>query len=652
MEKLIVFSVLIFTLNLGGVAMAYNSDKIRTEANAKLMRGYIADGIAFAEKKSESAESLADNANSRVDNIIKEQDGNTPVEVLDSRHDNINNRTYDTLPKRLDDFSASLNDKTNKTTIDFINDSSSLVAGAVIEVQGFFDKNDYTYGKYQVFEQTGAETWNALNVNGTTLYMTIYGEIKAGNNKKLRYKPTDGIVNVKLFGAVGDGVADDSDAIQYALHYIGNKYGEPRRFLGAVLYFPAGDYRITKGFELYNTHTQMIIRGDGWTSRLFCDDNAGTFSFFSINTSNGISNSLQIYNMKFIGCKTALIKTVNTTVGVDIIISQCWFYENDKVLSGNFVTLNFSNNVVEWCDTVALECANGDFRKVVIADNNFYYNSAWAIKITGTEGSTSKTSHMAITGNMFDQGRADILSSGAVYLKYCDKVELKGNVLNGLTPPSTKQGLHGIRLSYCTNVEVDNVVTGYGTNGLNADYCNGLIIKGIYAENTQSGVVVVSSNNVQINANANTNGGHGFEISSCNKISIFGLAYSNTANGINISSCNDFDITVKSTLNTNHGIYLSGCNRGMVSKCDIIGNNIVDNASFGGIVIASPTAISAQIRVKDCNCYGNLRSNIKIYNVCKDSRIENNYLNTDALSTIVDVGAINTVIQNNYSYAA
>eukprot|EP00955_Chlamydomonas_euryale_P084106 363925-Chlamydomonas_euryale.AAC.27 len=58
--------------------------------------------------------------------------------------------------------------------------------------------------------------------------------------------------DVRDFGAVGDGVADDSEALEAAAK------ATPRN---GVLYLPAGTYRLTRVLKLYNR--QIIIRGAG-----------------------------------------------------------------------------------------------------------------------------------------------------------------------------------------------------------------------------------------------------------------------------------------------------------------------------------------------------------------------------------------------------
>jgi len=65
-------------------------------------------------------------------------------------------------------------------------------------------------------------------------------------------------VSVKDYGAIGDGVADDTVAIQSAIDDLG---GATSGVAGGYLRFPAGQYRITDTIDL--VHWCGIIQGDG-----------------------------------------------------------------------------------------------------------------------------------------------------------------------------------------------------------------------------------------------------------------------------------------------------------------------------------------------------------------------------------------------------
>lgn len=62
------------------------------------------------------------------------------------------------------------------------------------------------------------------------------------NSNKERLE--DLIVNVKDFGAIGDGVADDTSAIQNAIDYVYSEYN------GGIIFLPPGTYKITSRLEL------------------------------------------------------------------------------------------------------------------------------------------------------------------------------------------------------------------------------------------------------------------------------------------------------------------------------------------------------------------------------------------------------------------
>src|SRR5699024_7771978 len=64
------------------------------------------------------------------------------------------------------------------------------------------------------------------------------------------------VLNVRDFGAVGDGHHDDTAALQKAIEAAGLKKG------GGVLEIPAGNYRITHTLEFKHL-TGLIIRGEG-----------------------------------------------------------------------------------------------------------------------------------------------------------------------------------------------------------------------------------------------------------------------------------------------------------------------------------------------------------------------------------------------------
>lgn len=67
-------------------------------------------------------------------------------------------------------------------------------------------------------------------------------------------------LNVKAFGAVGDGIADDTAAVQTAIDAV------PQ--VGGRVYFPAGIYRVTQSLVINVGNRPVLLFGDGTSEQL------------------------------------------------------------------------------------------------------------------------------------------------------------------------------------------------------------------------------------------------------------------------------------------------------------------------------------------------------------------------------------------------
>jgi hypothetical protein len=112
----------------------------------------------------------------------------------------------------------------------------TLTDFAVTDTQYLVILTDYTRG---IIQQYQYDPNDASSVdNGATI-------IVAGTKRFRAVFPT-GVVNVKLFGATGNGSTDDQPAIQNACDVLVANSSLPR-----TLYFPKGVYRITKPIIIY-----------------------------------------------------------------------------------------------------------------------------------------------------------------------------------------------------------------------------------------------------------------------------------------------------------------------------------------------------------------------------------------------------------------
>lgn len=92
-------------------------------------------------------------------------------------------------------------------------------------------------------------TWPFLATGGTSGGMTMPARLALQRN-------------VKDFGAVGDGVADDTTAIQAAINAASTQ-GAPGRTPGGTVYIPAGAYKVTAALTPPNNGCRIRVIGDG-----------------------------------------------------------------------------------------------------------------------------------------------------------------------------------------------------------------------------------------------------------------------------------------------------------------------------------------------------------------------------------------------------
>lgn len=114
--------------------------------------------------------------------------------------------------------------------------------------------------------------------------------------------PLGAVVNVKEppFGAVGDGVADDTAAINLAL----------ASGAGRSVYFPAGVYKVTSSLYIYGSGTEVVM-GQGVSIR------GGSFNVFSVEGSAG--EEIPLAQAVTTGAKTIVTSRAHGLVAGDYV---------------------------------------------------------------------------------------------------------------------------------------------------------------------------------------------------------------------------------------------------------------------------------------------------------------------------------------------
>jgi hypothetical protein len=101
----------------------------------------------------------------------------------------------------------------------------------------------------------------------------------------LNWEPRSDWLNVHAYGAKGDGVADDTDALQTALDKLSEKAGE-----ASTLYLPPGTYRITRTVTIRQRDGISIV-GCGRATRIVWDGPGGNGDQARMFWSNGAPRS-------------------------------------------------------------------------------------------------------------------------------------------------------------------------------------------------------------------------------------------------------------------------------------------------------------------------------------------------------------------------
>lgn len=249
-------------------------------------------------------------------------------------------------------------------------------------------------------------------------------------------------LNVKDFGAVGDGTTDDTAAIQAAITAVG----------AGRLYFPPGTYKIT---STLNMARYLTIEGAGYKSSIisYNGTGAGLKMASTINTSTGVYTRVCDIQIK---CTNGS----NAAGGYEDI---CGTYVN---LDRCFIT-GFKYGVVfdqtELADITSCVIDSNTTAQIWLADGNY------------TPGASSQytnrisVSKCQISGASTQYG---ILDDGGYTHSFVD------NNFNGLKTHIRACGVHGIKIdggeyesANTTNIVFSNLDVAGGSHGQPTNIC-------------------------------------------------------------------------------------------------------------------------------------------------------------------------------------
>lgn len=229
--------------------------------------------------------------------------------------------------------------------------------------------------------------------------------------------------NVKKFGALGDGIADDAPAIQKAI--------DAALTGGGAVYFPAGRYRLKSTLTIAgnSAHEENVnwltLRGEGGGSKLLGDG----VEYILAGRANPDGKSLWMNGARLEGLTFSSYDLKNRCGGIDAS-----FMLRIYVTSCNFITLNSGIASVREYGSEGAKSRHSIWI-VRIADCIFSRNADWSINIR-------RAFDVVISNNVIEHG------NGGVQVGFeedaadaaCNTLRIENNVIEGLNA-STKSAI-------------------------------------------------------------------------------------------------------------------------------------------------------------------------------------------------------------------
>lgn len=168
------------------------------------------------------------------------------------------------------------------------------------------------------------------------------------------------VYNVKDYGAVGNGVADDTEAIQLAIDDATS---------GGIVYFPEGTYILTPIDEDYCLYVKenIILLGAYRTSILKIDDEVGRYNTILCGETVGTD----LTNLKVYGLTFDHNNTMNSLE--DETYSSMASYKRATLIAYDGTDIEFCNNsIINSVHKNAVIINGADCKRIKVCDNVFY----------------------------------------------------------------------------------------------------------------------------------------------------------------------------------------------------------------------------------------------------------------------------------------
>lgn len=406
--------------------------------------------------------------------------GITGTEQIANDYQNINT-AFEAVEADVDAKAAVMNDHINSTaahTSEHISYNGE-VSGAN-NIKEAVDTVKTTLDQAIISGDSGPEAAAArASISGTT-YPTLKDRLDS-EYTDVTAQLADLALNVKSFGAVGDGVTDDSSSVQEAINYVALNGGE--------LYFPPGTYALANAVSLTSSVKPFSIRGSGMASTIFvristlvgtpfifqdCDNIV--ISNFGIVCNNGtIANAS--HGLAFNRCNHVLVDNIKVSDWLNTAI--IFMTPDDHVQRTGCIVRN--------CIVDGLNAANNGILLSTL--NNSGIENCQAINI----GKTGSPCYALQLKNDCDKcwihgGLATGASAGIAFGQEIGTTAVKNSIVSDVIVFNCT---YGIIIGYAENNIVSNINIDMNNTGNHAvsvafskyNNINGLTVKGVTSSN-------------------------------------------------------------------------------------------------------------------------------------------------------------------------
>jgi len=430
------------------------------------------------------------------------------------------------------------------------------------------------------------------------------------------------LLNVRYFGAVGDGTTDDTAAIQAAIDYA-ELLTTTGNLRGAVVYLEAGNYKVTSTLTV--TTSRVYLQGDGETiTQIARNTDYGDTIAFTNGAASAISN-VGVMNMtithdittvgvssgahiNYNGCYKTTTRNVNLIYGYNqLLIRGGAFHDVDNVhMIGTYVSADAKRNSLSGLKLTALTTNPGGL--VTLATQ-------------------VRVRHMQIGGALQASHLYCILIEGS------EEVEI-----------NQSHCAHGQYNVYITQNALDEPIleTNFTDCYFDANAVHNIFMTG----STATGDYYIGQTSFNAcHIKAGGYGGSGLHVDG----TVRAGAYAQATRGLTVDACHI-------SANILHGINLTGCNNAIITNNEIKGNSYSSAGTYVGLIIgvaADRVMVSNNIIGGDAvgKSTGNQIYGIRIDNGCSDISVIGNDVENNYTASISD-GSTTTakIIENNKGY--